>query len=189
MGNSDVMKHQNLSTPSHVPKLILVLATLFLSACQDGKPNLEQYVATVKAQKAPEIEPLPKIKPYEKFVYSVSEERNPFMKTVIEPEMAEQKPVVDNGIWPDKHRLKEELESYPLAELQFVGTLGKEFPWALIRTSDGVIHRVRIGNYLGSYDGEILSINDMEIALKEIVPDGNGAYIERESTLTLVDLN
>ncbi len=183
------MKNKICQIFTSTSKLLLILSTAGLTACQADKTDLQNYVATVKAQKAPEIEPVPKIKPYEKFSYSVSEERNPFMKTVIEPEMVEKKPVVDNGIWPDKHRLKEELESYPLAELQFVGTLGKEIPWALIRTSDGVIHRVKIGNYLGMNDGEILAINDIEIALKEIVPDGNGAYIERESTLTLVDLN
>ena len=101
----------------------------------------------------------------------------------------EEEVIVDNGIRPDKHRLKEALESYGLTELQLVGTLEQESVWALIRSSDGVIHRVQVGNYIGQNNGEILSISETEIKLKEIVLEGKGRYIERDSSLSVVEVN
>jgi type IV pilus assembly protein PilP len=162
----------------------------FLSGCQSDKPDLNKYIQEVKARPAKGIEPLPVMKPYEKFTYAASDLRNPFTPTVIEaPVKEEVSPNLGNGISPDANRLKEALESYRLAELQFVGTLGKEDVWALVRTSDGVIHRVQEGNYMGENHGRIISISDTQLTLDEIVSDGKGAYIKRESYLTMADVN
>ena len=161
-----------------------------MAGCQQQKQDLTEYVDQVNARPAKGIEPLPVMKPYEKYAYSASELRNPFTATVVEtPEDATVSPNLGNGIGPDNNRLKEALESYGLGELQFVGTLGKEDIWALIRTSDGVIHRVQIGNYMGQNHGQITSISETELSLNEIVADGKGAYVERESILTLADVN
>ncbi len=171
-------------------KASLLIVVGLLVGCQQEKQDLALYVANVKAQQKPDIEPIPVMKPYEKFSYSASDLRNPFVKTVVEAPTDEQTtPVVDNGIHPDKNRLKEALETYPLSELQFVGTLGKDVLWALIRASDGVIHRVKVGNYMGQNDGLILAVTETELTLKEVVPDGRGAYIERESSLSIADVN
>ena len=42
---------------------------------------------------------------------------------------------------------------------------------------------------MGQNHGMILAITETEITLKEIVPDGSGVYTERESTLSVVDVN
>jgi type IV pilus assembly protein PilP len=166
----------------------LVLA---ISGCQQEKDDLQAYAAAIKAQQKADIAPLPIIKPYEKFSYSAAELRNPFVRTVVEVPLEEQKEeeIADNGIRPDQHRLKEALEAYSLSELQLVGTLEQDSVWALIRSSDGVIHRVQTGNYVGTNHGKILSISDTELKLKEIVPEGNGRYIERDSSLSVVEVN
>ncbi|MDF1588620.1 MAG: pilus assembly protein PilP [Gammaproteobacteria bacterium] len=171
-------------------KASLLIIVSLLVGCQQEKQDLASYVASVKAQQRPDIEPMPVMKAYEKFSYSASDLRSPFVKTVVEAPTDEQTtPIVDNGIHPDKNRLKEALESYSLSELQFVGTLGRDVSWALIRASDGVIHRVKVGNYMGQNHGQILSVTESELTLKEIVSDGRGAYIERESSLTIADVN
>ena len=121
-------------------KTVMIILTLMLAGCQQEKEDLAVYVATVKAQQKPDIEPVPVMKPYEKFSYGVADLRNPFTRTVVEMSVEEKIAVVDNGIRPDQHRLKEALEQYNLSELQYVGTLEKERVWALIRASDGVIH-------------------------------------------------
>ncbi|MDT8371596.1 MAG: pilus assembly protein PilP [Gammaproteobacteria bacterium] len=168
---------------------LLILMSL-LTGCQQEKQDLASYIAEIKAQQKPDIEPIPVMKPYEKFSYSASDIRSPFVKTVVEsPIEAKDNPNLGNGIQPDKDRLKEALESYPLAELEFVGTIGRDTLWALVRASDGVIHRVQAGNYMGQNDGQILSVSETELILKEIVSDGRGAYIERESSLSVADVN
>jgi len=170
-------------------KLLMLFAVLMLTAgCQHEKDDLNAYASKIKAKQKADISPLPVMKPYEKFSYSAAELRNPFVPTVVEvPEKVEEV-IVDNGIKPDQHRLKEALESYELSELQLVGTLEQENVWALIRSSDGVIHRVQSGNYIGTNHGEILSISDTELTLKEIVLEGNGRYTERDSSLSVVEI-
>lgn len=169
--------------------LTLLVTVIALTGCQQNKDDLSVYVAKVKSQQKSDIPPIPVMKPYEKFDYAAAELRDPFIPTVVEMPLEEEKKIIDNGIRPDKQRLKEALESYGLSELQFVGTLEKETMWGLIRSSDGVIHRVKVGNYMGQNHGRILLISDEEITLNEIVPEGNGAYKERKSSLTVVDVN
>lgn len=171
-------------------KIVMILSFLLLLAgCQQEKEDLNVYVTKIKAQQKPDIPPIPVMKPYEKFSYAAAELRNPFVRTVVEAPEEEEEIIVDNGIRPDQHRVKEALESYALAELQLVGTLEQESVWALIRTSDGVIHRVQVGNYMGKNHGEILFISDTELKLKEIVPEGKGRFIERDSSLSVVEIN
>jgi type IV pilus assembly protein PilP len=173
-------------------KLLILFVTLILSGCQKDKDDLTAYIANIQAQPQPEIEPMPVMKTYEKFVYSAGELRDPFVKTVIdilpvEEEIIEE--LIDNGIHPDQSRLKEALEFYALNELQLVGTLQQENIWALVRAPEGVIHRVKIGDYMGLDDGQILTISDVEVTLKEIVSDERGGYVERDSSLSVVDVN
>jgi type IV pilus assembly protein PilP len=81
------------------------------------------------------------------------------------------------------------LEQYQLDQLQFVGTLEQENLWALIRTPEGTIHRVKKGNYLGTNNGLIEVLTDSKIKLKEIVPNQNGGFVERETILAVVEVN
>lgn len=173
--------------------IFLICIALFLSGCQKDKEDLSAYVERVGARQVPKIEPIPEIKSYERFVYSAGELRDPFISTVVE-QLAielpvEEKIIVDNGIHPDSTRLKEALESYSLSELRLVGSLEKESVWALIRDPDGVIHKVKEGDFIGHDHGQILAVTETELILKEIVSDEDGGYIERDSSLSVIDLN
>jgi type IV pilus assembly protein PilP len=171
-------------------KSLMLIPILSLSACMDEKPDLAGYVAQVKSEQKVDIEPMPVMKPYEKFSYAASNLRDPFVATVTEVAVREDtKEIIDNGIRPDSYRRKEALESYSLGELQFVGTLEQDGVWALVRASDGIINRVQVGNYMGHNHGQVLAISEAEIMLKEIVADGNGMYIERDSSLSIVEVN
>jgi type IV pilus assembly protein PilP len=67
-----------------------------------------------------------------------------------------------------------------------VGTLQRNKQiFALVRTPDNTVHRVKAGNYLGQNFGLITDISETEIKLKEIVQDGVHVWIERLSTLVL----
>jgi len=163
---------------------------MLLTACQQDKDDLNAFVSGLKAQQKSDIPPLPVIKAYEKFDYAAADLRDPFILTVVEMPLEQEVILIpDNGISPDIHRLKEALESYGLSELQFVGTLEQESRWALVRSSDGVIHRVKVGNYMGQNNGKILTISESTITMKEIVPEGDGRYIERDSSLSVVEVN
>ena len=94
----------------------------------------------------------------------------------------------DGGTRPDPERSREFLESFPLDTLRMVGTLELgDVNYGLIQTSDGLIHRVIPGNYMGQNDGRITAIHDSEIQLIEIISDGIGGYLEREAAVSLAD--
>jgi type IV pilus assembly protein PilP len=57
--------------------------------------------------------------------------------------------------------------------------------YGLIQTSDGLIHRVIPGNFMGQNDGRIIDITESEIDMVEIISDGIGGYIERDAAIAL----
>jgi type IV pilus assembly protein PilP len=57
--------------------------------------------------------------------------------------------------------------------------------WGLIKASDGTIHRVRVGNYIGKNYGKIIRISNDKIELTEIVPDKPGSWREQSASLAL----
>jgi len=67
-----------------------------------------------------------------------------------------------------------------------VGTLEQGASmYALIQDSDGGVHRVERGDYMGTDHGKIQVIGEAEIELVEIVPDGTGSWVERIRTVSL----
>jgi type IV pilus assembly protein PilP len=158
---------------------------LLVGGCSSQQySDLDAFVKRVKEQSKGKIEPLPEIKPYESFAYQAQDLRSPFTPYV-EEDLAQQE---DNGITPPKDWKREPLEQYPLDSLEFVGNLERGGRlWGLIQAPDGAIHRVQVGNHLGKNYGEIVSINETLIKLKEIIPNGSGGWVEREASLALAE--
>ena len=158
-----------------------------LLACSDNpSADLEDYVRTTKSQQKSKIEPLPEFHPYESFAYQATDLRDPFTAPTFSHTRAVTNVPSNNGIKPDFDRSTEPLEEFPLDSLRMVGTLEqREDQWALINDTDGTIHRVQPGNYAGQNHGKITRITDFEVELTEIVPDGIGGWIERQSSIAI----
>jgi type IV pilus assembly protein PilP len=128
--------------------LILAVAMVGLAACGGDMDDLDSYINEVKSRPGGRIEPLPQIEPYEVFSYMADAEgvRSPFVPDT--PQVATGG--ADGGVGPDPDRSREFLEGFPLDTLSMVGTLYiGETMYGLVQTSDGLIHRVVPGNYLG----------------------------------------
>jgi type IV pilus assembly protein PilP len=165
--------------------LLLAIAALGLAACGSDMDDLDSYINSVKARPGGRIEPLPEITPYEVFTYVADAEglRSPFV-----PDTPQAAGPAAGGASPDPDRPAEFLESFPLDTLRMVGTLDvNETVYGLVQTSDGLIHRVVPGNYMGQNDGRITQITESEIVLVEIISDGIGGYIERDAAIGLSD--
>ena len=145
--------------------------------------DLQAYMDEVRARPKGSIEPLPKFQPYESFTYSAASLRSPFQPPVKIDLANRQKGSVD--VKPDESRVKQFLEDFNIETFQMVGTLANDSGiFALINGSSGV-HRVRVGDYLGRNHGRILAIDDAKIDVVEIVPDGEGGWLERPRSLSL----
>ena len=164
---------------------LVLLATAGLAACGSDMDDLDQYINETKARPGGRIEPLPEITPYEVFTYMADKQglRSPFV-----PDTPQATGSAAGGARPDPDRSREYLESFPLDTLGMVGTLHiGETLYGLVQTSDGLIHRVVSGNYMGQNDGRITTISESEITLVEIISDGIGGYIERDAAISLSD--
>jgi type IV pilus assembly protein PilP len=67
-----------------------------------------------------------------------------------------------------------------------VGTLQqKKEIYALVRTPDNRLFRVRPGNFVGQNFGRITEISESGIKLKELVQDSGGDWKEEDRSLLL----
>lgn len=160
--------------------IALALLAGLVAGCGGGIDELKADIEKAKQRPGGRIEPLPEVKPYESFTYTASDQRSPFLPSLVGEDSA--------GPRPDDTRPREYLEQFSLDTLKMVGTLkfGRG-SYGLVQTRDGLIHRVLPGNHLGQNEGRVLSVTDSKISLVELVPDGLGGYIERPAALALAD--
>ncbi|MCK7546006.1 pilus assembly protein PilP [Marinobacter bryozoorum] len=163
------------------------LVTVLAGCSQGGNfSDLDRFMEETRAKPRGHVEPLPEFQAYEAFSYSAADRRAPFEPPIdVQLTMLDEEP--DSSVEPDLDRPREVLENYGLTELEMVGTLtnanGNLF--ALIEDSDGGIHRVRNGNYMGTNYGRIIGISETRVELIEIVPNGSGGWVERPRSLSL----
>lgn len=170
------------------PVLALLALSMLVSlaGCGDRMGDLREYTNQVKARKGGRIEPLPQIKPFETFTYSDQDQRSPFIPQLQALANNSGRGSSTTGLHPDFNRNREYLEQFPLDGLKMMGTLTLNGTlYALVKDSDNILHRVADGNYMGQNYGKIISITDSDIKLREIVPDGQGGWSERVTTVTL----
>ena len=121
---------------------LCVLAGM-LSGCSSKDDELDQFIAETKKEPGGRVEPLPELKPYESYAYESSSMRSPFM------------PGGSGGVGPGscgpiRRRNREFLEQFSLDTLRMVGTLRlSDRTYGLIKTKDGLVHRVLPGKLPG----------------------------------------
>jgi type IV pilus assembly protein PilP len=171
-------------TSNTLLRLAGVMMALSLSACSIGMGDLEDFVAQEKAKKSTKIEPIPQIKQYEAFAYVEGGRRDPFVPPA--PDRRAGAAGANSALSPDLHRNKEPLEEFPLDGLRMLGILeANGQTYALVKAPDSVVYRVTRGDHMGQNYGAITKIDDSEIKLTEIIPDGFGGWMQRPASLAL----
>lgn len=165
----------------------LVALLMALGACSDADlDTLERQLVSLQANPdAERLAALPPLPDYPAVAYRFAGERSPFQARLPQPETL---PQGEADLEPDRSRPREPLEAFDLSALDLVGTLsvgGR--PSALVRAPDGTVHRLRVGNHLGSDFGRIVGITESSVQLVELVPTGRGGWVERSTRLTLDD--
>ena len=161
------------------------LACLVLVACGgEQHSDLRQFVRDSDNIPRGRIPPLPEVKPYEPFEYAAFDLLDPFVPRKIEPPRSA-KP---DPRLPDPNRRKGPLEAFPLENLKMVGSLSqkKEF-YALIKTPDNNLYRVKAGDFMGQNFGRVTDITESSVKLKELIQDSGNDWKEEERLLLLQD--
>lgn len=164
----------------------MILVTLLLTACGGEEfQDLRDFVKNAGAEMRGKIEPPPDVKPYEPFAY----ENDSSLPDPFKPRKPDARNASHTGQnQPNLNRPKEELEDFPLESLKMVGYLfQKGVGHAVIRSGEGKIYRVKAGNYIGLNFGQVVSVTETEMKIKELVQDSVGDWSERESSLLLIE--
>lgn len=165
----------------------LGLVIALMAGCSNGNVEmieLQDYVRGVVNRPSSNIEPLPEFISYESFTYGAAGLRGPF-DVPVEVVVV----MLDNRsgeVRPDETRVKETLENFSVSSLTMIGSLSsRDILWVLLRDATSVIHRVKLGDYLGRNHGRVVAASESQLDIIEIVPSGNGGWIERPQSLLL----
>ena len=165
---------------------VAVLTGSLLTGCGGGDfSDLQAFMDEVQARPAPPIAPLKTFTPAQPFAYEAMGLRSPFEPPVLVKPRNTNRPT-GPLVKPNPNRVKQFLEQFTIGSLAMVGTLSQgPSMYALIQDSDGGVHRVQAGDYMGTDHGKIQAIDEAAIELVEIVPDGTGSWVERIRTVAL----
>lgn len=158
----------------------IALVLCFLLAGCGVSDDTREFVKNAGKDLRGRVEPLPEVKPYEPFTYQADVLPDPFEPRKLQPAKG------GGANQPDFNRPKEPLENYPLESLKMVGTLARgKVVYALVKTPDGTLYRVRPGNHMGQNFGVVTQITESEIKLTELVQDSAGDWSERQTSILL----
>jgi type IV pilus assembly protein PilP len=180
--------HKSLNSKAKqiVQSLLVLVLSAVLAACSDNDnmDDLQQFVIEASLRPGGAVEPMPQFSPYEAFTYSAASMRSPFDVPVMAEINVGHAPATQ--VQPDFNRTPQPLESFALSNLNMVGMITRSRAIiALVQDENGVVHRVGTGQYLGRNHGRVRRVSEDEIELIEIVPSGDGGWVERPRALTI----
>ena len=168
-----------------VGSVALIAASLLLGACSSDQDELRQWMEQQRREVKPNVTPLQAPKKFDPQPYNSAQAVDPFSTQKLTVALKQEARQPNSLLSAELNRRKEPLEAYPMDSMSMVGSVNKQGqPFALLRV-DALLYQVKVGDHLGQNYGKILRIAETEIALREIVQDAAGEWIERPATLQL----
>ncbi len=167
----------------------LLISLLITSGCQNDEPPkpLESTSTLPIAVKPPVQNVRVNTEIHTSFNYDERVSRNPFMPFNESETLNKINTIyTTKNPAPNTKRHKQILETYPINTLKMLGHIEyKNEIWALIKTDDFLIHRVKVGDYMGVNYGKITAITSNMINISESLLDQTGLWHEQ---LTIINL-
>lgn len=169
--------------------LVLLSSTLVLLGCTSSEQEeLRQWMQSERNSIRPQIKPIPEPSKFIPQSYAGESLTDPFSAEKLASVMrGNQGPSLGGSalIEAELNRRKQPLEAFPLDTMSMVGSLTRQGQLVALVKVDNLLYQVKVGNYLGQNYGRVLDITETEVALREIVQDAAGEWIERTSGLQL----
>jgi type IV pilus assembly protein PilP len=168
--------------------LCVGVAAVGLSGCMGSEQEeLQRWMAEQRANVRPTVSPITEPKKFTPQAYTEATAFEPFNMQKLTQALRRDsaQPSTSGLIAPELARRKEALEAFPLDSMAMVGSMNRNGQPVALVTVDKLLYQVRVGNYLGLNYGRITRISETELALREIVQDAAGEWIERVATLQL----
>jgi type IV pilus assembly protein PilP len=168
--------------------LWLLLATALAGCGSSKEDDIRAWMLQERNQAKPHVAPISPPKQFIPEPYTNASALEPFSNLQLTQALKQDSVQVTSSgalVAPELARRKEALEAFPLDSMVLVGSLvqaGK--PVALVKV-DSLLYMVKLGSHLGQNFGRVVKISETELALREIVQDAVGEWIERIATLQL----
>ena len=175
-----------MAKPAHARRLAAsALASFVLVGCSGDQQELSQWMEQQRREVKPNVQPLSAPKKFNPQAYLALGAVEPFSNQKLTVALKQEARQPNSMLSAELNRRKEPLEAYPLDSMSMVGSVTKAGrPYALLRV-DNLLYQVKQGDYLGQNYGKITKISETDVALREIVQDAAGEWIERTSALQL----
>lgn len=160
----------------------MILAMLLLVGCGGDQQELRDWMREQRRSVSPRPEQVLPPRQYEPYRYEGAGQPDPFSIARLASKAAEPG---RGRLQPDLTRRREALEAYPLDVIRMVGHLRNAAGEFALLQAENLVYRVRVGNYAGQNFGRIVQISDSEVRLTELVQDGAGDWVERDTVLQL----
>jgi type IV pilus assembly protein PilP len=183
------MSHRigNQLTRRLVHLALAMLSATALVGCGAELDELQQWMEQQRREVKPNVPPLQPPKKFDPQPYAAADTVEPFSTQKLTVALKRDERVPSSLLAGELKRRKEPLEAYPLDNMNMVGSVTKQgLPFALLRV-DGLLYQVKVGDYMGQNYGRVLRISDTDLVLREVVQDAAGEWIERNSTLQLLE--
>ena len=159
--------------------LLAASALLALAGCGGETQELQDWMDQQRREVRPSVQPLAAPKKFDPVPYANAQQVDPFSQQKQEARQP------NSMLAAEMNRRKEPLESFPLDSMSMVGSVARAGkPVALLRV-DNLLYQVKTGDYLGQNYGRIIRITETDVALREVVQDAAGEWIERTANLQL----
>jgi len=158
---------------------------LVLSACGSQQDELQQWMEQQRREVKPSVPPLVPPKKFDPEPYAVNDRVDPFSVQKLTGALKQEARQPNSMLAAELNRRKEPLEAFPLDSMNMVGSVVKQGRQYALLKVDNLLYQVKVGDYLGQNFGRITKITETDVALREIVQDAAGEWVERAVTLQL----
>ncbi len=165
--------------------MCVVLLGALLGACSPDNDELMQWMDQQRREVKPNVQPLSPPKKFDPEPYVMAQSVEPFSNQKLAVVLRQEARQPNTMLAAEMNRRKEPLEAFPLDSMKMVGSMDRQGRrYALLRV-DNLLYHVKVGDYLGQNFGKVTKISETQIALREVVQDAAGEWIERTTTLEL----
>lgn len=174
-----------MSAPSIRLVGVMAAAAMLMLGCGAEQDELQVWMDQQRKEVRPSVEPLVPPKRFEAAPYNGGQAVDPFSNQKLSVALKQEARQPNSLLAAEMNRRKEPLEAFPTDAMAMVGSMTRGgLPFALLKV-DNLLYQVKVGDHLGLNFGKITRITETEVAMREIVQDAAGEWIERPSTLQL----
>lgn len=164
---------------------LAAMVLLAVAGCSPNTEELQEWMEQQRRDVKPNVTPLQPPRKFNPQPYQSAQTVEPFSNQKLTVAIKQESRQPSSLLAGELNRRKEPLEAFPLDSMRMVGSLTKNGqPYALLKV-DNLLYQVKVGDYLGQNYGRITRIAETDIALREIVQDAAGEWIERAGSLQL----